>query len=106
MGLGVVALGSWATAETMRQQTFASSFATENCSKPMSSFLQFRRARTSAAVALDVRHGRYRQGECNDQRSMTPYCRPSWRSASLDTPETVPVNWPITAKKTGVFKAS
>ena len=34
------------------------------------------------------------------------YCRSSWRSASLATPETVPVNFPVLAKKTGLFEVS
>jgi hypothetical protein len=34
------------------------------------------------------------------------HCRSSWRSASLATPETVPVNFPVLAKKTGLFEVS
>jgi len=37
---------------------------------------------------------------------MTSYCRSSWWSASLATPETVPVISPVVAKKTGLPKAS
>ena len=37
---------------------------------------------------------------------MSSYCRSSWRSASRATPETVPVNSPVAAKKTGLFLAS
>ena len=34
------------------------------------------------------------------------YCRSSWRSSSAATPETVPVNSPVAAKKTGLLEAS
>ena len=34
------------------------------------------------------------------------YRRPSWRSASAATPETIPVNSPVEAKKTGLLEAS
>jgi hypothetical protein len=44
--------------------------------------------------------------ERNDQENMSSYCRSSWRSASLATPETVPVNFPVAAKKTGLLRAS
>jgi hypothetical protein len=44
--------------------------------------------------------------ERNDQENMSSYCRSSWRSASLATPETVPVNFPVAEKKTGLLRAS
>ena len=59
-----------------------------------------------ASFALGVRHGRYAQSERRGQRNMSSYCRSSWRSSSLATPETVPVNSPVLAKKTGLFEAS
>jgi hypothetical protein len=52
----------------------------------------------------------HRVGGCTqkryDQENVSSYCCSSWRSASLDTPETVPVNSPVLAKKTGLFNAS
>src|SRR5215472_15242573 len=42
----------------------------------------------------------------NDQENMSFYSRFSWRSSSLATPETVPVNSPVAAKKTGLLWAS
>jgi hypothetical protein len=43
-----------------------------------------------------------RNGEANGRF----YWLSSWRSASLVSPETVPVNSPVEAKKTGLFVAS
>jgi hypothetical protein len=47
-----------------------------------------------------------RSRERNDQERISFYWLSSWVSASLVTPETVPVNSPVAAKKTGLCKAS
>ena len=39
-------------------------------------------------------------------KEMTFYCHSSWWSASLPTPDTVPVNSPVVVKKTGLLRAS
>ena len=42
--------------------------------------------------------------ERNDAGGRSAYC--PFCPSPIGTPETVPVNWPVTAKKTGLFKAS
>ena len=60
-----------------------------------------RELREPSVFAMDARPERAQRS-----RNMTSYCRSSWRSASLATPETVPVNSPVAANKTGLLRAS
>jgi hypothetical protein len=67
---------------------------------PMSSGFARQPIANAALRLCDCTHER------NDHENVTSYCRSSWRSASLATPETVPVNSPVAAKKTGLPRAS